>query len=198
MQIHEKMNELNRFETEIDNAMEVLIEGGVLIYPTDTIWGIGCDATRAEAVQKIYRMKRREESKSLVILVSDWDMLEDYIDVMPRGVREFLMGASRPTTVIYKRPMGLASNVVAADDTVAIRIVEEEFCKALIRKFGKPIVSTSANYSGEPSPTCFSDIDPELLTVADYVVNLSRDKKQESASQIVMFDEQGRINYIRK
>lgn len=185
-------------KTEIENSLKALREGGVIIYPTDTIWGIGCDAASVQAVRRIYEMKRRSESKSLVILVSGWEMLSRHVSGIPAGVRPFLEGATRPTTVIYTDPVGIASNAVAPDNTVAIRIPRDEFCIRLIREFGNPIVSTSANYSGAPSPSCFDDISPGLLTKADYVVNLSRDKKQSSASQIVRLDENGQIHYIRK
>lgn len=185
-------------KTEIKNSLRVLRTGGVLIYPTDTIWGIGCDATSEESVRKIFSIKRRSESKSLVILVSDWDMLSEYVSEVPPQAREYLRGAEKPTTVIYHGPVGLASNVVAPDNSVAIRRVRDEFCEELIRAFGKPIVSTSANYSGSPPPACFKDIDKELLRKADYIVNLSRNEIQKSASQIVKFDKDGQINYIRK
>ncbi len=185
-------------KNEIKNSLRVLRRGGILIYPTDTIWGIGCDAASEEAVRKIYELKKRSESKSLVILVSDWEMLSRHVSGIPSGVREFLNAAERPTTVIYTDPVGIAYNAVASDNTVAIRIPKDEFCTRLIREFGGPIVSTSANHSGSPSPTCYEDISPELLTKADYIVNLSRDKKQSSASQIVKLGEKGEIHYIRK
>ena len=183
---------------EIEKSLEVLRQGGILIYPTDTIWGIGCDATKVESVRRIYEIKRRSESKSLVILVDGWEMLSEHVTQIPSGTREFLRAAEKPTTVIYQDPRGLASNVVATDSTVAIRLVQNEFCRELIEAFGKPIVSTSANFSGSAPPTCFEDIDKELLTKADYIVNLSRNEIQESASQIVKFDKDGQITYIRK
>jgi L-threonylcarbamoyladenylate synthase len=176
----------------------VLNKGGVLIYPTDTIWGIGCDATSEESVSRIYEIKKREESKSLVTLVSDWEMLRDYVPEIPEGVSAFLSNATKPTTVIYSNPRGIATNAISSDNTVAIRVPQNEFCVQLIRAFGKPIISSSANYSGSPSPGCFSDIEEGLLAKADYIVNLSRHETQESASQIVKFDPDGQIIYIRK
>ena len=113
--------------TEIEKSLEVLRRGGVLVYPTDTIWGIGCDATSEEAVTKIYKIKNRSESKSLVILVSDWDMLSEYVPEIPPAIKEFLNRVVKPTTVIYKEPRGLANNVVASDNTVAIRLVQDQF-----------------------------------------------------------------------
>ncbi len=169
-----------------------------MIYPTDTIWGIGCDATSEEAVTRIYEIKERAESKSLVTLVSDEEMLKKYVPVIPEAVPAFLRKATKPTTVIYENPRGIASNAISSDNTVAIRMPRSEFCVELIRAFGRPIISTSANYSGSPSPTCFSDIQESLLAKADYIVNLSRHETQESASQIVKFDQDGQIIYIRK
>ncbi len=183
---------------EIESSLKALNEGGILIYPTDTIWGIGCDATSEEAVARIYEIKKRAESKSLVTLVSDWEMLKKYVPVLPDGVQEFLRETTKPTTVIYADPHGIASNAISSDNTIAIRMPKNDFCIELIRAFGKPIVSTSANYSGSPSPTCFSDIEEGLLAKADYIVNLSRHEIQESASQIVRFDQDGQIIYIRK
>ena len=183
---------------EIESSLKVLEEGGILIYPTDTIWGIGCDATSEASVARIYDIKKRAESKSLVPLVSDWDMLGRYVPTVPDGVEEFLKEASKPTTVIYANPLGIAANAISSDNTVAIRVPQNEFCTRLIRAFGKPIISTSANYSGSPSPKCFDDIDEDLLAKADYIVNLSRHETQESASQIVKFDSDGQVIYIRK
>jgi len=183
---------------EIESSLKALESGGVLIYPTDTIWGIGCDATSEDAVAQIYRIKRRAESKSLVTLVSDWEMLKTYVPFIPEGVAEFLRNATKPTTVIYSDPRGIASNAISSDNTIAIRMPQNDFCVNLIRAFGKPIISTSANYSGSSSPTCFSDIDKGLLAEADYIVNLSRHETQESASQIVKIDQDGQIVFIRK
>lgn len=183
---------------EIESSLQALKKGGILIYPTDTIWGIGCDATSEDAVARIYEIKKRTESKSLVTLVSGWQMLEEYVPVIPGGVSEFVNKAHKPTTVIYSNPQGIASNAISSDNTVAIRVPQNEFCINLIRAFGKPIISTSANYSGSPSPTCFSDIDEGLLAEADYIVNLSRHEIQRSASQIIKIDQDGQIIYIRK
>lgn len=183
---------------EIQAALSALKKGEIIIYPTDTIWGIGCDATSDKAVSRIYEIKKREESKSLVTLVSDWKMLKKYIPSVPLHVSQFLERANKPTTVIYDNPVGIALNAIASDNTVAIRIPKNEFCIELIEAFGQPIISTSANYSGSPSPRCFSDISNGLLAEADYIVNLSRQETQNSASQIVRFDKDGQVIYIRK
>ncbi|WKK64930.1 L-threonylcarbamoyladenylate synthase [Lutimonas zeaxanthinifaciens] len=184
--------------TKIKNALEILADKGTIIYPTDTIYGLGCDATNAEAVEKIYKIKNRPDSKSLIILVDGMEMLQKYIATIPERIEKFLETATKPTTVIYKDPVGLASNVVASDNTVAIRIVQNEFCRALIREFGKPIVSTSANFSGSPSPATFDEIDTLLLKKADYIVNLPATETRKTASQIIRLNNLGEIEFLRK
>lgn len=183
---------------KILKAKQVLNQNGIIIYPTDTIWGIGCDATNEEAVAKIYKIKQRTESKSLIVLVDGWAMLEKYISKVPAKVSCILKGSSKPTSVVYDNPKGLAKNVIANDNTVAIRIVNDEFCKQLIHQFGKPIVSTSANVSGKPAPKSFDEIENSLLNRADYVVNLHLEKNHSTASQIVKVDSRGKIEFIRK
>ncbi|MGB2231994.1 MAG: L-threonylcarbamoyladenylate synthase, partial [Flavobacteriaceae bacterium] len=143
-----------------------------ILYPTDTIWGIGCDATNVDAVKKIYDIKQREESKALICLVSSFEMLISYVEDIPEQVHEILKEASKPTTVIYNSPRNFASNLIAADQTIAIRLVNKGFAHELIKTFGKPIVSTSANVSGNPSPKDFKEIDERILKGVDYVVNL--------------------------
>ena len=185
-------------KTEIENTIKVLASGGTLIYPTDTIWGIGCDATNEKAVAKVFDLKQRSESKSLIILVDSISMLELYIPNIPDEITRFLNKTKKPTTVIYNHPNGLAGNVIAADNTVAIRIVQNEFCKALIKEFGKPIVSTSANFSNQPSATRFDEIDPLLLKQVDYIVNLPAAESKNSASQIIKLNDLGEIEFLRK
>ena len=182
----------------IEKALRVLNEKGTIIYPTDTIWGLGCDATNAEAVEKIYTIKNRPDSKSLIILVNGMEMLHKYILAVPETIDKFLGTATRPTTVIYNHPSGLAPNVVASDDTVAIRVVQNDFCQTLIREFGKPIVSTSANLSGYPAPASFDEIDPLLLKKADYIVNLPAIETRKTASQIIRLNNRGEIEFLRK
>ncbi|MGI9531708.1 L-threonylcarbamoyladenylate synthase [Lutimonas sp.] len=185
-------------KSEITKALKVIRNKGILIYPTDTIWGLGCDATNEDAVDKVYKIKKRPDSKSLIILVDGMEMLKTYVSDIPVDLVDFLKNATRPTTVIYKHPKGLASNVVAADDTVAIRIVQNDFCIALMQEFGKPIVSTSANFSGSPSPAAFDEIDPLLLKKADYIVNLPAVESKKIASQIIKLNELGEIEFLRK
>lgn len=168
-----------------------------MLYPTDTVWGIGCDATSEEAVAKVFEIKQRSESKSLVILVDSFEMLQNYIPKVSKAVLELLSKTTNPTTIIYDNPVGLAKNVVAADHTVAIRIVQNEFCRELIHLFGKPIVSTSANISGNPTPKSFNEIEKSILDSVDYVVNLQRDEVNEKSSTILKVNEKGEITVLR-
>ena len=183
--------------TEIQNALEVLKKQQIILHPTDTVWGIGCDATSEEAVSKVFEIKQRSESKSLVILVDSIEMLKKYIPKVSKSVLELLEKTSNPTTIIYDNPSGLAKNVVATDNTVAIRIVQHEFCKQLISAFGKPIVSTSANISGKSTPKSFKEIEPSILDSVDYIVNLQREEVNEKSSTILKVNEKGEITVLR-
>lgn len=180
-----------------NNSLKVLKQGGTLIYPTDTVWGLGCDATDSVAVSKIYDIKQRAESKSLIILVDSFAMLQRYIPGIPSVILDFLKTVKKSATVIYNNPMGLAQNVVASDNTVAIRIVKKGFSYELIKQFGKPIISTSVNISGNPTPKSFKEIDTSLLDAVDYVVNLHRDKTTSKPSTIVKIDNNGHLEVIR-
>lgn len=159
-----------------------------ILYPTDTVWGLGCDATNEEAVKKIYQLKNREESKSLIILVDSIEMLKKYVGNIPKKALEILKTSKKPTTIIYNGPKGLAPNTIASDNTIAIRIPQDEFCIQLIKEFGKPIVSTSANVSGEPTPKSFSEISQAILKSVDYVVNLHQEKVAEKSSTILKIE----------
>ena len=179
-------------EEEITQALEVLQDGGVILYPTDTIWGLGCDATNRDAIQKIYNIKQRKESKALITLVSDKKMLKKLTDSVPDTDI-----TSDPTTVIYHNIEGLSDNLLAEDGTAAIRIVQDNFCKQLIKIFGKAIVSTSANISGTKSPKQFSDITDEIINNADYIVNLRKKEIRESCSRIIKIEKNGSITKLR-
>jgi L-threonylcarbamoyladenylate synthase len=185
------------FKREIKNSLEILKGGKVILYPTDTVWGLGCDATDAETVKKIFKIKQRDESKSLVILVDSIKMLQHYIPSIPNQVYEVLRTSSKPTSIIYDKPIGLANNVIASDNTVAIRIVQHEFCQKLIKQFGKPIVSTSANISGMPTPTSFKEINKSILDAVDYVVNLQQNSVADSPSRILKITDSGELQVIR-
>ena len=184
---------------EITKSLRVLLQRKIILYPTDTVWGLGCDATSDEAVRKIYQLKHREESKSLVILVSSLEMLHQYIPEVPGCELKILEEKNKPTTIIYSNPKGLAQNTVASDDTVAIRIPNHQFCLELIRALGKPIVSTSANISGNPTPESFSKIDQAILDGVDYVVNLrQQEKSKNTPSSIILLKKNGEIIFIPK
>lgn len=184
-------------DAEIKTSLKILNQKKLLLYPTDTVWGIGCDATSEEAVAKVFEIKQRSESKSLVILVDGFEMLQKYIPKVPKAVLELLSKTTNPTTIIYDNPVGLAKNVVAADNTVAIRMVQNEFCRELIHLFGKPIVSTSANISGNPTPKSFDEIEKSILDSVDYVVNLQRAEMNEKSSTILKVNEKGDITVLR-
>ena len=179
-------------EEEITQALEVLQDGGVILYPTDTIWGLGCDATNRDAIQKIYNIKQRKESKALITLVSDKKMLKKLTDSVPDTDI-----TSDPTTVIYQNIEGLSDNLLAEDGTAAIRIVQDDFCKQLIEIFGKAIVSTSANISGTKSPKQFSDITDDIINNADYIVNLRKKERRENSSRIIKIEKNGSITKLR-
>jgi len=179
-------------ENEIKKALKVLQTGGVILYPTDTIWGLGCDATNKDAVQKIYKIKQREESKALISLVSDKNMLQKLTNHIPQ-----VDITSNPTTVIYQNVKGLSESLLATNGTAAIRIVQDEFCKKLIHAFGKAIVSTSANISGNNNPKQFSEISEEIKNNADYIVNLRQEQIMESPSTIIKINENETITKLR-
>lgn len=182
---------------EIKNSLKVLENEQTLLYPTDTVWGIGCDATSDEAVSKIYDIKQRSESKSLIILVNDIEMLKQYVNSISQEVVNLLKSSNKPTTIIYNNPKNLAKNVIASDNTVAIRIVQNYFCKELISAFGKPIVSTSANVSGNETPKSFKEIELSILDSVDYVVDLQRNEVCEKSSTILKLSENGEIIILR-
>lgn len=182
---------------EINRTESFLKKSEIILYPTDTVWGIGCDATATESVKRIFKIKNREESKSLIILVDSIEMLQQYIDEIPDDALKILKENKKPTTIIYNNPKGLAKNTIASDNTVAIRIPDDEFCKQLIKKFGKPIVSTSANISGEPTAKSFSEISNAILNSVDYVVDLHREKITQKSSTILRIDN-GSVIVIRE
>lgn len=157
----------------------------IILYPTDTVWGIGCDATSEEAVKKVYRLKKRVESKSLIVLVSSLNMLKKYVTVSKKAI-EVIKSSTQPTTLIYNNPKGIAQNIInKKNNTIAIRIVKDAFCRKLIKRFKKPIVSTSANISGGTTPKSFSEIEPSILNGVDYVVNLRTDEVATKSSTIL-------------
>ncbi|PSG88661.1 L-threonylcarbamoyladenylate synthase [Aurantibacter aestuarii] len=180
----------------ISKAKTILLNQKTLLYPTDTVYGIGCDATNETAVKKIYTLKQRDDSKALICLVNDVAMLKKYIKHVPNEALELLKNVIKPTTIIYNQPIGLASNLISQDNSIAIRIVTQGFAHELITAFGKPIVSTSANISGEATPKTFDEISEQILKGVDYVVNLSVNQNN-SPSQILKLELDGTITVIR-
>lgn len=179
------------------DIINCLKQGGLILYPTDTIWGIGCDATNADAVARIYTLKKRIESKSMICLVSDLDMLQKYVEEVPTQALELIEKASRPTTIVYDSALGLANNLLAEDGSVGIRIVKDGFSHELIKKLEGPLVSTSANISGMPSPIRFKEIKQEILTGVDYVVNLPDYSQESLPSTVIKVSKNGGIQVLR-
>ena len=182
---------------ELENSFRHLERGNIILYPTDTVWGIGCDATNPVAVQKIYSLKQREDSKALICLVDSVEMLSSYVATIPEQAFPYLEALSRPTTIIYPKAQHLAKNLIAQDGSIAIRICQTEFCKHLLSKFGKPIVSTSANISKRPTPQTFGDIENEIKGGVDYIVNVHQDDEPQTPSKIIRFDGNGNLKIIR-
>jgi len=184
---------------DLKNACEVLRKGGVILYPTDTIWGLGCDATCEDAVKRIYEIKRRSDTKSMLTLLDSTGKLDRYVDDLPEVALELIECADKPMTIIYSGAKNLAQNLIASDGTIGIRITNEEFSQKLCRQFGKPIVSTSANFSEEPSPSNFSEINSELFRLVDYVVKYKQDETQKAKpSSIIKLEKSGIIKIIRE
>ena len=192
------MNEAGFFETEVEEALDVLKKGGVILYPTDTIWGIGCDATSEEDVMRIYQLKKREDSKSMIILMADEREVLQYVAAPDLAVFDFLEEQTRPTTIIFEGAIGLPSNLIAADGSIAIRIVKDPFCRHLIRRLRKPIVSTSANISGQASPASFTDIPLQIIKSVDHVVKWRQDDHSNSLPSQIIRWVNGRVEYIRR
>lgn len=184
---------------EVNKALEVLKNGGIILYPTDTIWGIGCDATNPEAVEKIFKLKGRDAKKSLIILLDSDNKLQSYVSEVPDLAYDLIEYAENPLTIIYSKAKNLAPNVIHEDGSIGIRIVKHEFCGQLIQRFRKPIVSTSANLSGSPSPVNFSQIDDAVIAGVDYVIDLEQEQTEEKRpSTIMKLDPDGSFKFIRK
>ncbi|HBZ19703.1 MAG TPA: threonylcarbamoyl-AMP synthase [Bacteroidales bacterium] len=192
------MSETN-FTEDLRQALNVLTKGGIILYPTDTIWGLGCDATNQDAVEKIFKIKKRRESKSLIILVNGFTMLERYIRHLPEIAGELLEVSEKPLTIIFPEGKNLAPGVCSDDGSVGIRICNDDFCNKLITRFRKPVISTSANISESPSPSYFSEIDDEIIKSADYVVKYRQtDTNKNTPSSIIKVEDNGVIKIIRK
>lgn len=183
---------------EIEQTIQVLKRGGLILYPTDTVWGIGCDATNADAVDKVFALKQRVEANALICLVSDFKMLNQYVEEIPEMAYDILKYADKPTTIVYPDPIRIATNVINQDNTLGIRVCRNTFCNMLLKKFRKPLVSTSANISGQPTPLHFNQISQNIKNGVDYVVNYDRDVKSNKPSTIIKLDLDGKVQVIRK
>ncbi|MFC5682939.1 L-threonylcarbamoyladenylate synthase [Flavobacterium sp. MAHUQ-51] len=184
--------------TEVHKAYEIIKEGGIILYPTDTVWGIGCDATNPEAIAKIYKLKQREETKSMIVLVNGERMIYNVFKEIPEVAWQIIDLSEKPTTLILDHPRNVAKNIIAADDTLAVRLVKEPFCYKLLERMKNPLVSTSANISGEPTPKSFKEISPEIIKGVDYVVNLHREKICQNPSTIIKLTNDSQVKIIRK
>jgi L-threonylcarbamoyladenylate synthase len=198
---------MENLNEEVYKAFEIIKEGGIILYPTDTVWGIGCDATNSEAVAKIFNLKQRAETQSMIVLMNGEKMMYNVFKDIPEVAWQIidLSGSSdseqakqKPTTLILDKPRNVAANLIASDNTLGIRIVKEPFCFKLMEKMRKPLVSTSANISGQPTPIAFKDISPEILKGVDYVVNLHRDKIAGKPSTIIKLTIDSQVKVIRK
>lgn len=182
----------------MQQALEILKNGGVILYPTDTIWGIGCDATNVEAIQKIFEIKKRDKNKSMIILVESEKRLQDLVDV-PEMAWQIIDLSEKPVTIVYENPRNLPKELLAEDGSIGIRLVKDDFCKKLITKLNKPLVSTSANYSGEKSPLQFADISSALVDLVDYAVEENREKISDyTGSSVIKVWADGKIKVIRE
>ena len=186
-------------QEDIRTAVEVMRKGGVILYPTDTVWGIGCDATNADAVAKVYAIKHRDDSKALICLVDSAVRLQRYVRNAPEVAWKVMELATKPTTVIFDNAVNIAPNLIAEDGSIAMRITSEPFSKELCYRFQKPVVSTSANISGEPAAENYKDISEELLGAVDYVCYSRRQEKQpHTPSSIIKIGTDGQVKIIRK
>ncbi|MCG9792427.1 L-threonylcarbamoyladenylate synthase [Flavobacterium algicola] len=183
---------------EILNAYEVIKEGGIILYPTDTVWGIGCDATNPEAVAKIYKLKQRVETQSMICLMNGDKMLYNVFKDIPEVAWQIMELSENPTTLILDNPRNVAANIIATDKTLGIRVVKEPFCFKLMERMKKPLVSTSANISGQPTPKSFKEINPVIIKGVDYVVNLHKEKVSGKPSTIIKLGNDNQVKIIRK
>ncbi len=186
------------FDHDVQEVTGVLKKGGVILYPTDTIWGIGCDATNSKAADRIFRIKERMIEKSMIILVSDMEMLQEYVSDVPEIVRELIASVEEPLTIIYPGARNLPKNVLAEDDSIAIRIPRHDFCQAIIQSLNKPITSTSANLSGTPNPFAFSGIADAIKESVDYIVPVRYQYiVRLRPSTIIRIDPDGEMHIVR-
>jgi L-threonylcarbamoyladenylate synthase len=185
------------FEKDIEKCLDVLKSGGLILYPTDTVWGIGCDATNEKAVEKIYRLKRRSDEKAMIVLVADEKDIMQHVAAPDLSLFDHLDKTTKPTTVVYEGALGFADNLVAKDGSIAIRICKDEFCRQLIKRFRKPIVSTSANISGMPAPKFFKEISDEIKNGVDHVVQFRQEDATSAQPSSLIKWHNGNVTILR-
>lgn len=185
-------------QQEIQNAFEAIQNGGIILYPTDTVWGIGCDATNPDAVAKIYKLKQRAESQSMICLMNGEKMMYNVFKEIPEVAWQILDLSEKPTTLVLDNPRNVAANIIAPDNTLGVRIVKEPFCFKLMERMKKPLVSTSANISGQPTPASFKEISTEIVKGVDYVVNLYHEKIAGKPSTIIKLTNDSQVKVLRK
>ncbi len=186
------------FENDIKNCISTLQTGGTILYPTDTVWGIGCDALNEAAIDKVFTIKERPKEKSLIILLADARDIIQYVAAPPPDIIEMLEGFDRPTTVIYEHALGFPDNAIHEDGSIAIRVTEDPFCKAVIKRLRRPIVSTSANLSGNPTPATFSEVAQEIKGRVDYIVNYRQsDNNRAAPSRLIRIADDGSMEILR-
>lgn len=190
-------NTVNR--EDVNKALETLRNGGLILYPTDTIWGIGCDATNEDAVERIYALKGRDKTKSMIVLLHNDNQLAGYVNDIPEVAYDLIEYSETPLTIIYSNAKNIAPNAIAHDGSVGIRIVNHPFCQQILQRFKKPIISTSANLSGDASPKNFSEINDTIKQTVDYIVQYDQNKEGDGKSSTVMkLDPSGMFEFIRK
>jgi L-threonylcarbamoyladenylate synthase len=186
------------FENEIKTCVSVLEEGGTILYPTETVWGLGCDALNEQAIEKIFRIKNRPKEKSLIILLAEARDILKFVASPPPDIIDLIEGFEKPTTVIYEHPLEFPQNAIHESGTIAIRVTQDPFCKALIKRLKKPLVSTSANLSGQPTPSSFREIDQSIKDNADYVVKYRQeDTTNHPPSRIIKLKDDGSFEILR-
>ncbi len=187
-----------KLDEEIEKSVELLKKGKIILYPTDTIWGIGCDATNAKSIQKIYKLKGRNENKGMIVLLDSPERLDKYLKKVPTIAYDLILNSKSPLTIVYPGAKNLAKNIIASDGTIAIRIVKDEYCTEVIRLLEKPIVSTSANFSNQPSATTFEQIDVGIKKGVDHVVSVFQDRVRAiKSSTIIKLEDDGSFLILR-
>lgn len=193
------MAQLQIDRDDLQQALETLKNGGLILYPTDTIWGIGCDATNPDAVEKIFALKGREKGKSMVVLLHNDYQLAGYVQDVPDVAYELIEVSDRPLTIVFDGAKNLAENVLASDGSIGIRIVNHPFCQQLLQRFKRPLVSTSANLSGEPSAATFDEIDDEIKEGVDYIVKFGQENQEKGRPSVIMkLGSGGKFEFLRK